>query len=137
MPTTVPSMADDVVSYIITAGKATRRKDIFANHPPVNKNNFILVTDTGGSAPEQYYAIDHPTVQVAVYGEANKHAETWTLTMDLFHLLNRKQNLPIGTRDAMYVRAIQSPQVIGLDPEKKRWVMTFNVQFKIRGVDGF
>ena len=128
------SMADDVKTYLVTSGIASGL--IYVNNPSKNKNNFILITDTGGAAPEQYYPLDHPTVQVAVYGEANKHAATWELIMQIFHLLNRKQNIMIGSRDALYVRAIQSPYPIGLDAEKKRWLFVFNVAFKIRGTDG-
>ena len=136
MPDYAPSMADDVCTYLAANSLGSIGVDIFSNHAPVNKNDFILVTDTGGSPPEQYYAIDHPTVQVAVYGMAGSHAATWQKVLDCFHLLNRKQNITIGTRDAMYARAVASPQVIGLDPEKSRWLMVINIQFKIRGVDG-
>lgn len=129
-------MADDVATYLVANSLGRRSLNIFVNHPPANKNNFILITDTGGAAPEQYYPLDHPSVQVAVYGEENKHNATQELAMSAFHLLNRKTNITIGTRDAMYVRAVASPQVIGLDPDKKRWLITFNVMFKIRGVDG-
>lgn len=131
-----PSMADDVGTYLAANGLGKKGSTIFVNNPPVNKNDFILITDTGGSPPEQEYPLDHPTVQVAVYGEAKNHAKAWQKIMDAFHLLNRKINTTIGTRDALYARAISTPQVIGLDPEKKRWIMTFNVQFKIRGTDG-
>lgn len=128
------SMGDDVKAYFVTNG--IPRADIFVNNAPKNKNNFILITDTPGAAPEQYYPLDHPSVQIACYGEAAKHAATWTLINTLFDLLNRKQNIMIGSREAMYSRATQSPYPVGLDPEKNRWLMVFNVQFKIRGVDG-
>ena len=130
------SMADDVATYLAANNLGRKGTTIYVNHAPVNKNNFILITDTGGAAPEQYYPLDHPSVQVAVYGEAHKHAATWTLIMSAFHLLNRKHNITIGSRDALYAHAVATPQNIGLDPDKKRWVMTFNVMFKIRGTDG-
>lgn len=136
MVSTYKSMADDVADYFATNSLGRRGTTIYVNKAPENKNNFILITDTGGAAPEQYYPLDHPSVQVAVYGEENKHAATMELAMSAFHLLNRKQNFMIGTRDALYARAVASPQVIGLDPAKKRWLITFNVMFKIRGVDG-
>lgn len=128
------SVGDDTKAYFVANGIASNI--IYVNNAPVNKNNFILITDTGGAPPEQYYPLDHPSVQIAVYGEANKHAATWTLIMQLYHLLNRKQNFTLGSRDAMYARAVASPQVVGLDQEKNRWLMTFNVMYKIRGEDG-
>ncbi len=104
------------------------------NVPPKMKSNFVLISDTGGAQSEQYYPLHHPSVQVAVYGD--NHAVTYARAMRLYLLLNRKQNIAIGTRDAMYSRPVAHPQVIGLDPEKKRWLITFNVMFKIRGTDG-
>lgn len=130
------SMADDVATYLAANSIGRIGKTIFVNNAPVNKNDFVLVTDTGGAAPEQYYPLDHPSVQIAVYGSASKHAETWELINDAFRLLNRKQNIAIGSRDALYARAIQSPYPIGLDADKKRWLFVFNVAFKIRGTDG-
>jgi len=134
-----PSMADDVAEYLSDNGMGNVGRDIFVNNPPVNKNSFFLITDTGGAAPEQYYALDHPSVQVAYYGASggsNAHAKAVQQIWDAYHLLNRKQNIDIGSRDAMYSRAVATPQNIGLDPEKKRWLWVFNVMFKIRGVDG-
>lgn len=129
-------MADDCATYLVANGIGRIGRDIYVNNPPVNKNDFVLITDTPGSAPEQYYPLDHPGVQVAVFGAANKHAATWERIMQIFHLLNRKQNIMIGTRDALYARATQSPYPLGLDAAKKRWQFVFNVMFKIRGTDG-
>ncbi len=136
MTTSTKSMGDDVATYLAANGIGRKGSVIYVNNPPVNKNNFVLITDTGGAQPEQYYPLNHPSVQIAVYGEANKHAETWEKIMAIFILLNRKTNITIGSRDAMYSRAVASPQVVGLDPDKKRWVMTVNFLFKIREADG-
>lgn len=130
-------MADDVAAYLAAQGLGTVGKNIFSNNFPDTTIDAFLITDTGGSAPEQYYPLDHPTVQVAYYGRAASHNASFDKIMQAYHLLNRKQNITIGTKDAMFAAAIATPQVVGLDHERKRWLMTFNVQFKIRGVDGY
>ncbi len=128
-------MADDVASYLQANGIGTIGTSIIVGHPHSSKTNFVLVTDTGGSKPEQEYAINHPSVQIAVYGSANSYTASFALLQSIFVLLNRKQNLTIGTKDAMFVQAISSPQVVGLDPKHNRWLMTCNFTFKIRNAE--
>lgn len=125
-------MGDDVATYLAANSIGTKGATIFVGNPPANKNDFVLITDTGGSKPDQDYPVNHPSVQVAVYGSANSYTASFALITSIFHLLNRKQNLTIGSKDVMFVQAISSPQVIGLDPEKNRWLMTCNFTFKLR-----
>jgi hypothetical protein len=129
-------MGDDVATYLAANGIGTKGATIFVGNPPAQKNDFVLITDTGGAKPDQDYAINHPSVQVAVYGSANSYTASFALLQSIFVLLNRKQNLTIGTKNVMFVQAISSPQVIGLDPEKNRWLMTCNFTFKIRSAEG-
>lgn len=135
-PSYDPSMADDVAAYLASNSLGRRGFDIFTNQLPTKRINSFLITDTGGAPPEQYYPLDHPSVQVAFYAGAKDHAKGWQKIWDAYHLLNRKQNLTIGSRDAMFARAVATPQSLGLDEENKRWLFTFNVSFKIRGADG-
>lgn len=130
-----PSMADDVATYLEENSLGTVGTDIFVNNAPEQKSDFFLITDTGGSKPEQNYPIDHPSVQIARYGRAADHNKTYQKILDAYYLLNRKQNIDIGQSDAMFVQAVAKPQCIGLDPDKKRWLFTFNAIFKIRGSD--
>ncbi len=134
-----PSVGDNVADYLAANGigkRVSKGGDIYVDAPPKERSSFVLITNTGGAEPEQYFPVDHPTVQVAVYAEAAQHKAAWQRILDCFHLLNRKQNITIGEMDAMYAKALQTPQSLGLDPEKKRWVFTFNVAFKQRGSDG-
>lgn len=134
-----PSVGDNVADYLATQGigkRVSKGGDIYVDKPPMDRSSFVLITNTGGAEPEQSYPLDHPTVQVAVYAEAHDHREGWQRILDCFHLLNRKQNIMIGEMDALFSKALQTPQSLGLDPEKKRWVFTFNVMFKQRGTDG-
>lgn len=135
VPTYDPSMADDVAAYLATNSLGRRGRTIFTNYMPSERVDVFLITDTGGAKPEQYYAIDHPSVQVAYYAPAKDHGKGMQMIWDAYHLLNRKQNVSIGSRDAMFVQAVATPACIGLDEEKKRWLFTFNVMFKIRGSD--
>lgn len=129
-------MGDDVATYLAANSIGTKGSTIFVGNAPAHRNDFVLITDTGGSKPEQEYAINHPSVQIAVYGNASSYTASFALLQSIFVLLNRKQNLTIGTKDVMFVQAITSPQVIGLDPEKNRWLMTCNFTFKIRNAEG-
>lgn len=128
-------MGDDVATYLAANSIGTKGRTIFVGNPPKNRNDFILITDTGGSKPEQDYPVNHPSVQVAVYGAANSYTASLALLTSIFVLLNRKQNLTIGSKDVMFVQAVTSPQVVGLDPDNNRWLMTCNFTFKIRSVE--
>lgn len=136
MPSYDPSMADDTATYLVANDLGVKGRTLFVNNLPADKVDVFLVTDTGGSKPEQYYAIDHPSVQVAYYAAAKNHGKGMQKIWDAYRLLNRKQNIAIGGRDAMYVQAVAPPQSLGLDTEKNRWVFVFNVTFKIRAGDG-
>lgn len=135
MPTYDPTPADDVATYLAANELGRKGRSIFVNNLPAERNNVFLITDISGSKPEQYYPIDHPAVQVAYYAAAKDHGAGMQNAWDAYHLLNRKQNITIGSRDAMYVQALQTPYSLGLDQEKNRWVFVFNIQFKIRGSD--
>lgn len=128
-------MGDDVATYLAANGIGTKGRTIFVGYAPEKKNDFVLITDTGGSKPVQDYPVNNPSVQVAVYGEANKYTASLALLQSIFVLLNRKQNLTIGSKDVMFVQAVSSPQVIGLDPEKNRWLMTCNFTFRTRNAE--
>lgn len=129
-------MGDDVATYLAANAIGTKGSTIFVGNAPANKNDFVLITDTGGSKPEQDYPVNHPSVQVAVYGSANSYTASLALLQSIFVLLNRKQNLTIGSKDVMFVQAVTSPQVVGLDPDNNRWLMTCNFTFKTRNAEG-
>ncbi len=135
MVSTESSTADNVGAYFEENDLGTVGKDIFVNHAPENRIDFFLITDTTGLNPTQDYPIDHPAVQVAYYGRAASHAESYTKIMYAYKLLNRKQNITVGVKDMMYCQAMARPQNIGLDKEKNRWLWTFNVVFKERITD--
>lgn len=136
MPTYEKSMADDVKTYFADNDVAVPRQTLFADAFPDAKNDIVVVFNTGGLPPEQYYPIDHPTVQVAVYASAKNHAWGWDKIMECYRLLNRKQNITIGDSDVMFVRAMQQPSSMGFDKEKGRWLFVFNAQFKLRKAEG-
>lgn len=137
MPDFSTTPADNVGSYLATNNLGRVGRTIFVNNLPEGRVNVFLISDAPGAKPEQYYPLDHPGVQVAFYAAAHDHAAGWQKIMDAYHLLNRKQNLMIGTMDAMYTQAVASPQSLGLDPKQNRWLFVVNVMFKIRGTDGY
>jgi hypothetical protein len=132
MTTPVASLAEDVADYLETLTLGTVGRSIFKNNAPENGTDFVLVSDTGGEAPTQDYAIDHPGFQVAIYARAKSFSTGWTLAMACFDALNRKQNIAIGSHDCMYIQAVAAPQIVpGLDAHG-RWLITCNFRTKVR-----
>lgn len=125
------SMIKDVATYLAANTDLKKGVDLFQAGTPDAPADCVILTDTGGGAPEQELPVDKPTIQVLCRGSAARYAETVTRAEEIFALLNRKFEFTIGDVSVMYARAIASPQCLGQD-DKKRWLISTNYQFQIR-----
>lgn len=129
-------MADDVQTYLAANIAAlTAGKNLFVGNTPSKKVDVVTLYDTGGPRANQDYATDDFGVQVDLRYRASSYDAMMSMAADIFKLLNRKQNLNMGTKDVMMCAAVAQPQVIGLD-ENNRWQLTINFQFHVRDYYG-
>lgn len=125
-------MGDDTATYLAAnIASLNKGKNMFVGNLPRSKVDCVGIFDTGGGPPRQDYAINEPSIQIDVRKRASSYTAAMTLAQTIFKLLNRKQNLTIGTKDVMLVKAINDPQVVGLD-DNNRWIVTMNFTFIVR-----
>lgn len=124
-------MGDDVATYLAANTSLNQGKDMFVGNMPKSRNNCVGIFDTGGGPPRQDYPVNELSVQIDVRKKASSYTAAMTLAQTIFKLLNRKDNLTIGTKDVMMVKAINDPQVVGLD-DNNRWIVTMNFTFIVR-----
>lgn len=128
-------IADNLATYLqAQIPELVKGKNLFVGNAPSSPANCVIIYDTGGAAPYQEIPIDHPTVQILCRGKKNEYVKTKETAMDIYNLINRKQNTIIDTVDTLFIQAIQTPQSLGLK-EKDRWEVSTNYLFKLRNHD--
>jgi len=124
-------MIEDVAKYLADNTDLIVGKTLFKGNMPEAPIDCVALFDTGGAPPYQELAVDNPTVQILCRGSRANYLKTSERAAEIFSLLNRKFAITIGTKDAMFARAVASPQSLGLN-DKDEWLFSTNFLFRIR-----
>jgi len=131
-------MIEQVAQFLENEGIGVVGKTIFKASAP-NRVNCIVLSDSGGLQSNQNVPIDNPTIQIMIRADISNggYKKAMDTAKSIYALLDKKQNITIGTVHALYSRAIQRPYSLGLstDDEIKKvvWKVVNNYLFHIRG----
>jgi len=124
-------MIEDVALYLAENTDLIIGKTLFKGNMPDTPVDCVALFDTGGAAPYQEIPVDNPTIQILCRGTSANYIKASERAAEIFSLLNRKFAITIGSKDAMFARAVNSPQCLGLD-DKNAWLFSTNFLFRIR-----
>lgn len=104
------ALLDDIATRLQTDGIGTIGASsgwaIFKAALPDGPDTAVALFETGGDAPEERYALDRPTFQVRVRGDAWGYSAARTKMQDIFAALHA-QEANVGS-DYVYIYAVQS-----------------------------
>ena len=113
----------DLAEHIEDAGHATVGTDMFVGFMPDSPDNCIVLTLTGGMAPEITVDLEYPGVQVRLRNAS--HGTGKALINTIYSLLHQITNTTIEGRMYHSVLATQGPSYLGKD-QKDRAVFVCN-----------
>jgi len=124
-------MIEDAKIYLVENTDLKSGKTLFLANQPDSPADCVTLIETGGGSPYQELSVDLPTIQIIARGSQKNYGKTMERANEIFNLLNRKIHITIGSKHAMRVFALATPQSLGRD-EKGRWEIVTNFSFQIR-----
>ena len=99
---------------------------------PTNPDQVILITETGGMAPELLHDGNYdinPSMQVRVRAKPKDYATGIGKAEAILTLLHGKANVTIGSTSYKLIRAQSSPLYLGNDERgRHEWTVNFLIQ---------